>query len=268
MHEYAGFETSLLQLDTPIEEQKADLLLLGSYISTHENIVRYLEENRQSIQEFVENGGVVVQFVESPPFDHFYNSSLPEKATDEIILPPHLKAKRTRETFWDLHVRTPEHPVLKGMQIDGSQQGSPTLSEQFGHNATWMAFGERKGFNVLISNTEDDSRTALIEGIHGKGRYIFSSIFFDRLFDEDGEQVRVGRAPPLAQVLGVLFVSVEARQVRVLDLAVVHEQPRLQRRLQPHRPSFRFRPPQRRRPSAAPRSTSGPPSISPAVSMR
>jgi hypothetical protein len=71
MLEYAGFETSLLQLDTPIEEQKADLLLLGSYISTHENIVRYLEENRQSIQEFVENGGVVVQFVESPPLYNF-----------------------------------------------------------------------------------------------------------------------------------------------------------------------------------------------------
>lgn len=190
MLEEVGFEVHQLNPNIPFVEQKPDLFFLGSYISTNESIVHFLEQNGDVIREFVENGGIVIQFVESPLFNQFYNSTLPKKGAMEFILPSHLHAKRTRETFWDIYVRAPDHPLLKNMQVEESESGVLGLSEQFGHNATWMAIGERKGFNVLLSNTEDDSRAALIEGVHGAGRYIFSSLFFDRLFDEGGNVTR------------------------------------------------------------------------------
>lgn len=185
----AGFAAADADLTRPLEEQSADVLVLGSYVSCHDDIVEYLETNRRALQDFCARGGVVVQMAEAPPYtEGFYASSRPQKETSPFFLPQQsLSAKRTRETFWDLYVRDAEHPLLAGMDLaekDGQLQWN--LSERFGHTASWMPIGERKGFKVLVSHTEDDSRAALLEGPFVNGRYILCSLFFDKLVSENG----------------------------------------------------------------------------------
>jgi hypothetical protein len=184
----AGFEVVNLDLTKPLEEQPADLLVLGSYVSCHDDVVGYLEANQSALRNFCEQGGVVLQMVEAPPFkEAFYASNRPIRETSALFLPPHLSANRTRETFWDNYVREPGHPLLAGLDVeekDGRRQWN--LSEKFNDNASWMAIGEREGFKVLVGNTEDDGRAALLESYFGAGRYFLCSFLLDKLVEEDG----------------------------------------------------------------------------------
>ncbi len=187
--EKAGFAVDDVDLERPVSEQPADLVVLGSYISAHDAIVDYLQVNSDGLRNFCAEGGVIVQFPESPPYtEAFIGSDGPKMETSAFFLPENgLSVKRTRETFWEHYVREPEHPLLAGMDI-GEEEGELQwkISEKFGHTATWMAIGERSGFSVLVSNTEDNSRAALVEGAYKKGRYILCSLFFDKLLDEQG----------------------------------------------------------------------------------
>lgn len=219
----AGFVTSDLDLARPLQEQPADVLVLGSFVSCHDDIVQYLETNRRALRDFCAQGGIVVQMVEAPVYTEGFNaSSRPLKETSPFFLPQNsLSAKRTRETFWDLYVRRPDHPLLAGMDLverDGQLEWN--LSEKFGHTASWMPIGDREGFQVLVSHTGDDSRAALVEAPFVNGRYILCSLFLDKLVRESGqagqsaaftaeaerfftnlysytEQVRAGNAPPI-----------------------------------------------------------------------
>ena len=187
----AGFKVLDVDLNKPFEEQPAaDLLVLGSYISCHDDITEYLQANSEALQAFAEaHGGVILQLVEAPPYtNNFYRSSRPIKETSPFFLPRNGPAvKRTRETFWDLYVREPDHPLLEGMDIE-EQDGLLRwkLSEKFAHTASWMPIGQRKEFKVLVGHDEADSRAALVEAVAGKGRYLLCSIFLDKLVDENG----------------------------------------------------------------------------------
>lgn len=187
----AGFTVFDVDLSKPFEEQPdADLLVLGSYVSCHDDILEYLEANSEALRAFATvHGGAVLQFVEAPPYTgNFHASRRPLKETSPFFLPPNgLSAKRTRETFWDLYVREPDHPLLAGMDIEEHDgQSEWKLSEKFGHTASWMAIGEREGFHVLVSHDDEDARVALVEGSVGNGRYILCSMFLDKLVDENG----------------------------------------------------------------------------------
>lgn len=185
----AGFVATDLDLTRPLQEQPADVLVLGSYVSCHDDIVQYLETNRRALRDFCAQGGVLVQMVEAPPFTEGFNaSSRPLRETSPFFLPQGSpSAKRTRETFWDFYVREPDHPLLAGMDLEEKEgQVHWNLSEKFGHSASWMPIGDREGFKVLVSNTQDDSRAALVEAPYVNGRYILCSLFFDKLLKENG----------------------------------------------------------------------------------
>lgn len=189
MLKLANFDVSPIDLDQDFIHQKADLLVLGSYISCHDDVMQYLESNGPAIKDFVHDGGVVLQLVEAPLYDQFIHSERPQKESSELILSSSLSVKRTRETFWELHVKDISHPLLAGFQMD-PEKPMLNFSELFNDTASWMAIGAHHGFRVLISHNEDDSRTALLEGSYGKGRYIISSLFFDKLFNANNEAVK------------------------------------------------------------------------------
>lgn len=175
--EQAGFQVETLSYDGLPKELKYDLIVLGSFAADHPKYRGLIAQNASALATFVENGGVLLQFAQpdqneqAPPF-----------------LPKKLVARRCDADIAELRILSPKHPLLAGMKFDGDDK-SPRLKlpAHAGRTGSWETFCHQEGFGVLISCDKQKKFVAMMEGAHGKGRVLLTSLYLDKLYDGAGK---------------------------------------------------------------------------------
>lgn len=170
-----GFETIELDPSVPADQQGVDAIVLGSFSCESKPYKDFMTKHAKSIPRFVEAGGVVLQFTQadqhepSPPF-----------------LPEGLEAHRTDFDPENVVSLRYEHPLLSKM-LDYKSTPARVMLPPHKRRGGWEAINRFKGFAVLAAENEDRYNAVLLEGAHGKGRYLISALHFDKLFDRKNE---------------------------------------------------------------------------------
>ena len=170
--EGAGFEVRQLDLTQALETTSVELLAFGSFSTEHEAWQGFALREAAAIQRFVREGGVVLQMTQAdqtearPPF-----------------LPKELGFQRTDADLGGLVAPTKEaaqHPLVAGLSLLDLDRAN-----WFGRPASWETAGPATGFEVLLSAKPALRNPVLLEGSHGKGRFLLTSLFFDKLHPSD-----------------------------------------------------------------------------------
>lgn len=173
----AGVETIDLPTDRSPLEVGVDLIVLGSMIAEKPGYGPYMKRRADELAGFVEAGGVLLQLAQpdelepSPPF-----------------LPEGLSARRGDLDYGHLGAEEDSSVLLEGLLVPWFKGPAFPLSGHPLRAASWDTFEEQEGFRVLLwCDTQIPYRApALLEGAHGEGRFLLSSLFLDKLYDRDG----------------------------------------------------------------------------------
>ncbi|MFG0284063.1 MAG: metallophosphoesterase [Phycisphaerales bacterium JB039] len=205
----AGFRVEPLPLDRrPRELTESDVIFIASFASEREDYAAYMETYGEDLYHYVDAGRTLVQMTQadqteaSPPF-----------------LPTTHGATRSDEDFGAAMIRSPEHPLLAGIE-----PGADGLLRLHGTRTIWESFVDQGGFEVMIAADKEAQRPALMEGAYGQGRIILSAMAFDKVITPADEQTPETQAA-LAAFQKAFFsnlarhvVNVRERRTKALEI--------------------------------------------------
>lgn len=173
----AGFEVTTLTAGSFAEGYRADVIVLGSFVSEDPDYARVMRRHADRLAEWVADGGVLVQMVQSarteprPPF-----------------LPKDLEARR-EDVAWNLlRCDGTTSPLLDGLVLDHPDGPRFPLPGHPLGVASQQTFTDLRGWTVLLwSDPQIPYReAALLEAAHGRGRILLVAIPLDKLTRSDG----------------------------------------------------------------------------------
>jgi hypothetical protein len=167
----AGFRAESLPLDTsPRELGEAQLIVLGTFVSDHPRYAEYMKAHAAALREWVEAGGVLLQFAQAD-----------QKEKTPSFLSPGLRAVRGDVDASRCIVLSPERGLLRAIAArEITFHTSRTM---------WDGFTDQSGFEVLIAGEVGSQHPALMEAAVGKGRVILSAIALDKDVPPPGERI-------------------------------------------------------------------------------
>ena len=172
--ESAGFRVATLNLDHPPSEQspRPDLLAFGSFTNNDDAYRRYTERFTSGIQDYAASGGVVLEMTQSDQF----GARVP-------YLPAGAEAVRGDRDLDRVCMFDPDHPLTAWFP-----SGSADVSSDHFHrdHPNWESFDRWKGMRVLLASEPGGSSPCLLEAAHGKGRFLASSLWIDKVL-RDGQ---------------------------------------------------------------------------------
>ncbi len=172
--------------------KKIDLLFLGTFTNGFQPYHDYMRRYAKQIPAFVSAGGVVVEMSQWGRYNFLYPDYFPENM------------KVIRETWSGtdaLFAMDKEHALMKTWLGDNESMlqypKQPHRPEViYDGRRSWESIAEWEGMRLLIGagggyrNTKDTpGRAALVEGQHGNGRYLISSLWLDKLYDAGGKEM-------------------------------------------------------------------------------
>jgi len=166
----AGFVTEALPLDRVPTELEADLIVVGSFAHRESAVQEYMQTHAEALRQFVGNGGVLLQLAQSV-----------EVSRSPVFLPGEIHAGRGDAKLGDVRVLQPGHPLLTGLSA-GEDSGRVELPLHLGLEPGWHTFMQHWGCAVLLGAGGSSDDPVLLEAAHGRGRFLLSSLFFDRLY--------------------------------------------------------------------------------------
>jgi hypothetical protein len=191
---------------------RADLIVLGSFVSEHPEYARTMELFAPHLHEWVQQGGILLQLVQSastepvPPF-----------------LPEGLTARRD-DIGWDLLRARADcsSPLLEGLLSDHPDGRRFHLLGRDRGLASWQTFTSQTGWAVhLWSDSQRPLReAALLEAEYGAGRILLMAVPIDKLIREDGSP-SVDPPYPLAAVTFAANLRRYVRAVQTGELPAV-----------------------------------------------
>ncbi len=168
----AGFAVDSLAGDAIPAAGEAEVIVLASFANESAGYAEFIKRNATELRRFVEGGGVLLQLAQREESQ----ISLP-------FLPEGMRASRGDACLADVRVIRPEHPLMQGL---GDDQGRVKLPPHLGRAPSWDTFMEQQGGAVLIgAETADDP--VFIEAAAGRGRFLLTTLFFDRLYSAEGK---------------------------------------------------------------------------------
>jgi phosphodiesterase/alkaline phosphatase D-like protein len=176
-------------LDTtrpPSQDNGLRLIAFGSFTNNDRAYLDYVDKYRQQLGEFVRGGGVVLEMTQSDQFG---------RSVD--YLPPPLSAIRGDRDLSSVFKLAPLHPLVKSwMPGDAEMVGA----EFFGRaTPNWESFEAWNAMRVLLASDPAGRLPCLLEGEHGKGRFVVSSLYLDKCYNEGGELAYGERAEQIGQ---------------------------------------------------------------------
>ncbi|MCC6682570.1 MAG: alkaline phosphatase D family protein [Phycisphaeraceae bacterium] len=216
--ERAGFEVMPLSIDVVPDPAAFDLLFIGSFANRDQAYRQYVTRYQVQIRAFVAAGAVVVEMSQSAQRCAFQPSILPEG----------MEALRTTYANTnEVRVLAHNHPLMAPWA--DSSEAKLTYATPPGRQSgndhpmrNWDSFAQWRGMRVLLADDPVALRyVAMLEGEHGKGRYLLSSLWLDKIVGPEGQTVaqpdtvraaeafftalkdyvslvRAGQAPPVA----------------------------------------------------------------------
>lgn len=166
----AGWKATALTFDQSVSPHGTQLILIGSFASEHPEYASFMKLNAAVLQEFVEQGGVLVQMTQAD-----------QTEKSPTFLPRTLSAERADPDYADLWAATGEHPLLHGLPEQGSHPKQILIPSHLGRPASWEGFTKHSGFRAVLASGDDLENYALLEGAHGRGRIVLTSLYLDKL---------------------------------------------------------------------------------------
>ncbi|MET9558009.1 alkaline phosphatase D family protein [Streptomyces sp. NPDC006645] len=176
----AGFSVAPLDLSRPATAQGADLIAFGGFTNNDARYTAYVAAQTASLGDFVAGGGVVLDLAQSDQF----GAAVP-------YLPSALRAVRTDTDHDTIHPMAADHPLVSALPV---VSGRVLTGRASGVRVSWETFGSWRGMRVLLACTAAGASPSLLEGAHGSGRFLVSSLTVDKCFDASGAPVQPAAA--------------------------------------------------------------------------
>ncbi|MDE0424582.1 MAG: hypothetical protein OXN25_06925 [Candidatus Poribacteria bacterium] len=138
--------------------------LIGSMVTNNAELHQSLDKNAKTIQDFVENGGVVWEPTQAD-----------QNEANVDWLPPGLSCVRTDADLPDVKILAADHPLF-----NAPNRITEKTFEGWGHQGwptVWEVIGSQKGFDVLM---ESGGRPAIMEAEFGQGKFLMMAIAPDK----------------------------------------------------------------------------------------
>ncbi|AKU17779.1 hypothetical protein [Luteipulveratus mongoliensis] len=160
-------------------EQGVDLIAFGTFTNNAPTYGEYISSQAASIRDFVAGGGVVLDLAQSDQFN----------ATVDYLAPP-LAAKRADPDHDAIFVVAPEHPLVKDLRTANAGQVFTDRSASI--RVSWESLVSWESMRVLLSATPGafPEPPILLEGAHGKGRFLVTSLTVDKCYDAAGASIQ------------------------------------------------------------------------------
>ncbi|TDE16005.1 alkaline phosphatase D family protein [Jiangella asiatica] len=169
----AGMTVVDLDPTLPADAQPVpvDLIAFGSFTNNDRTYLDYVATHAASLRAFVSAGGTVLEMTQSDQY-----------GPTVAYLPDTLWVQRTDPDSSTIHPIATDHPLLAGLRTSGGlifpgRGDFPTSYENL---------GEWRGVRVLAAVEADGAPPALVEGAHGAGRFVASSLTVDKCWDAAG----------------------------------------------------------------------------------
>ncbi len=155
---------------SPIDQTPSlDLVVFGSFTNNAPAYGEYVKSFGPALQEFVAQGGVVLELTQSDQFG------------DQVTyLPPPLLARRCDDDFDDVHVIAAQHPLTSWLPEDATVVGRSFFERT---RANWESFCDWRQMQVLLASRPTGEFPCLLLGESGRGRWILSSLWLDKCYD-------------------------------------------------------------------------------------
>lgn len=173
----AGFEAWAIDPGQAIPGD-LDLLCIGAFASESSSYAGWVAANTDAVIAFMIHGGTVIQFTQAD-----------QREANAPFVPAPLVARRDDLDAAPVYVFKDDHPLLAGMPTEDSCSGPSALvlPAHLTRQGSWETFAEQHGFAVLAGVDHLAQRPALMEAAVGQGRLVLTSLYFDKLLDEQGQ---------------------------------------------------------------------------------
>ncbi|MER8037356.1 alkaline phosphatase D family protein [Streptomyces hydrogenans] len=174
----AGFDVAPLDVALPATGQPrpVDLIAFGSFTNNDSRYTAYTTAQAESLRAFAAGGGVVLDLAQSDQFGAAVS-----------YLPESLGALRTDDDHDTIHPTALDHPLVAGLRTSGGllfTGRSPRI------RTSWETVGEWRSMRVLMGCSASGNPPALLEGAHGRGRFVVGSLTIDKCFGAGGVPVQ------------------------------------------------------------------------------
>lgn len=191
----AGFEAAPLPLDRSPLALGADVIVLGSFSDGDAGVKAYLQSRGPDLIRFVSEGGILLQMAQLVD-EELLQPARRDELPSEPFLPKELRAIRgiadTVGILADVRVVAKDHPLLDGLVSEGEIK----LPTHFRRAPAWEVFAQQSGFAVLLTAGPNGTRDpVMLEAAHGRGRYLLTSMYFDKLADPAGDSTLAAPEP-------------------------------------------------------------------------
>lgn len=192
----AGMTVVPLDVSAPATGQGVDLIVFGSFTNDDAAYHSFVAAHAESIRRFVADGGVVLDLAQTD-----------ERGAVVTYLPAPMSAVRANQDFDPIYPSTADHPLVAGLRTVNGQLFTGRGTKFRVSSETLV---EWRSMRVLMSCSTVVQPPCLLEGAHGAGRFLVSTLTVDKCFDASGAAVQ----PPEAVEDSVAFFTAVAAYVR------------------------------------------------------
>lgn len=166
---------TVVDLDTtlPADAQPApvDVIVFGSFTNNDSEYLDYVGTHADSLRGFVDAGGTVLEMTQSDQY-----------SANVAYLPDSMWVQRTDPDTYTVYPIAAEHPLLAGLRTSDGM----IFPDRTGFPTSYENLGDWRGVRVLAAVEDDGAPPALVEGAHGAGRFLASSLSVDKCWDAEG----------------------------------------------------------------------------------
>ncbi|MFJ9947613.1 alkaline phosphatase D family protein [Kitasatospora sp. NPDC091207] len=176
----AGFTVVPLDTARAATAQGVDLIAFGSFTNNGSQYPAYVAAQAASLRDFAAGGGVVLDLAQSDQYGAAVS-----------YLPPALGAVRTDADYDTILPVATDHPLVSALPV---ASGKVLTGRATGIRVSWETVGSWTSMRVLMACTTGGATPALLEGAHGAGRFLVTSLTVDKCFDSTGAAVQPAAA--------------------------------------------------------------------------
>lgn len=166
---------TVVDLDTSraadAQPSPVDLIVFGAFVNNAATYRDYVAAHAESLRTFVSAGGTILEMTQSDQF-----------GATVAYLPGSMSVQRTDPDSSTIFAIADEHPLLTGLRTSGGM----IFPGRTGFPTSYENLGDWRGVRVLAAVEADGAPPALVEGAHGAGRFLASSLSVDKCFDAAG----------------------------------------------------------------------------------
>ncbi|MGF6822609.1 hypothetical protein M2317_001516 [Microbacterium sp. ZKA21] len=189
----AGFAVVPLDTAKAADEQGVDVIAFGGFTNNAPAYGAYIAAQTASIQTFVSGGGVVLDMAQS---DQFHSTV--------SYLPGAMTASRNDSDYDTIFPVAVDHPLITHLRV---VDGKVFTGRSTQIRVSWESLLGWSNMRVLLACQSTGRPPALLEGAHGRGRFIITSLTIDKVYNAAGQTIQPAAAVADSEMFFTAFAS-------------------------------------------------------------